>query len=185
MSDIAIEGVAEVGKLAVTQELKLRLLANKTKSIENAAYENKVSDTEEAIVNHFQLAGKISSIEIAQLKISRQIRNKILHCEFDKALKLISELTGKKVDSPVVSVIKTTGLSTAEFLSRMKEGLSKPITEFKYKEVGLFGWLMQMHGSGGFHEAIGIFKRTNAIIDRLIDDELIGIRPGKKNNKGS
>ncbi len=169
-SDIAIDNFAEVGRLAIRQELKMRLLANKTKEIKDSALAFKLEKVEEAVINHFKISQNISNAEIELLSTSRKIRNKILHCEFDTALKLIENHNKKPLQGPSVKVLHIgdkRGQDLLDAIFYIANG-SKSIEELTENEKDLFGWLMQIQQTGGFKEAYKTFIESNKIIERLI-----------------
>ena len=166
----AFDSFAEVGRLAVLQELKVRLLANKTKEIQDSAYAFKVADTEDAVLKYFTDKKMISEDESKLIVGTRRIRNKILHCEFDAAVKLIEDVSGKPLSGPSVRVIKLAENASGEDILKSIMGEAVEPIEVKnttLKEGGLFGWLLDLVQRGGFNEAITQFKRSLEVIDRL------------------
>ena len=74
---VAFDMFGEVAKLAAIQELNMRLLANKTQKIEDAAYEFSVAETNKKIIEHFTNTGDLEDHEADLLSKSQTIRNKI------------------------------------------------------------------------------------------------------------
>lgn len=172
ISVIAVGQFSEVGRLAVMQELNTRLLANKTKEIEEAAFEYNLHKVEEAVIAHFKVKQLLSDDEEKLLKASRKIRNKILHCEFDTAMDLVCEFTGKTPKVPVEMVKFEPGTPGAELLELIQdESKRKDVDTLSLKEGGLFGWLLQLVMAGILKDAREIFLSSNAVIDRLLDYE--------------
>lgn len=168
----AFDCFAEVGQLAVLQELKIRLLADKTKAIQESAYAFTVAETEDAVVKYFYDKDMISMAESQLIKTTRKIRNKILHCEFDSAIKHIEKLVGP-LPGPSVTMVKLPENSSGEgILNAIFEGISKPrkVSEVSLKEAGLFGWLLDVTQRGGFKAAIEQFQRAISVINRLINE---------------
>lgn len=169
-SDIAIENFAEVGKLAIKQELKMRLLANKTEAIKGSAFDKRFGNVEEAVIQYFRKGNHISQFEIDILTKSRQIRNKILHCEFDAAIKLIEEYNQKSLTGPSIKVLHVGDLSGEDLLTKIKnfDLHARPVEQMNKQDAGIFGWLLQINQKGGFEEAFKIFNLSNKIIEGLI-----------------
>ena len=61
-------------------ELYIRLLADKVPELRQSAYGERLEDVEGLIVVHFSSA--LTEDEKNHLKLCRQLRNKILHCDF-------------------------------------------------------------------------------------------------------
>jgi len=66
-------------------ELRMRLLADKVPALQQSAYGEKLEDVEGLILVHFGNA--LTDEEKTLLKRCRQLRNKILHCDFGAARK--------------------------------------------------------------------------------------------------
>lgn len=170
---IAFDLFAEVGRLAVMQELKVRLLANKTREIQDSAYAFKVSDTEDAILKYFSDKKMLTEDESKTIVATRKIRNKVLHCEFDAAVKLIEAASGKPLPGPGVKVIKIAENATGEDILKSIFGDAierKDVKDTTLKEGGLFGWLLDLAQRGGFSAAIEQFKKSLEVIDRLTSE---------------
>ena len=175
-SDIAINKFSEVAALAARQELILRLLANKTKAIKDAAYEYSVADTERRVIKHFSCAGHLDATQSNLLKRSRQIRNKILHCKFNEAVKRIEKLAGRKAPGPTVKVIRVdpdadggdlleTMFQAQEDIARGRKGSN--IEASKIKD-DIFAELLNCVQTGAMDIAIEIFVRSNEVLSTLM-----------------
>lgn len=172
ITDLAIEAFADIGKLAIVQELKIRLLANLRPETSASAFAFKLSDAELSVVEFFKEKQRISDAEIELLAVARRIRNKILHCEFDDALAKIVGATGRKPPGPPVRVISGLENATGEELIQqiLDFGAAKDVGETTMEEGALLGWLLHMIQTGAFEDARGIFLATNNIIERLIGE---------------
>lgn len=179
-SDIAIEFFGEVARLAAVQELKLRLLANKTKSIEDSAHAFHVHDTLQTVIGFFKDKKLLNEHDIDHLKKSQKIRNKILHCEFNVAIRHIEELVGEKVPGRSISVFKInsegSGGEILEIISSAIDGISSNknsnASTMKDRDIGVFGGLLNATQTGAMTIAIEIFEKSNEIIERLINTEI-------------
>jgi hypothetical protein len=104
--EAAFEEFSEIGKRAVVVELKIRLLANKIPDIQSYAHAKHIVETENALLPYLVEQGLISEQEKKHLELSRRIRNKIFHCEFESAVKLVEELRGEPMSSGAVKGAK-------------------------------------------------------------------------------
>jgi len=175
----AFELFAEVGRLSVLQELKIRLIANKIEGIENTAFSFSVKTTEEAVYDYFEKSGEIEEDERRFLEHTRKIRNKILHCEFDKALKLIEELGDDKLPSKVVHQVNVKGLDGEGLLDMIfhaQEQITngditderiKDVSGLKPEEAGLYGWFLHLAASGALNQALKAFEVSQKALNRL------------------
>jgi hypothetical protein len=71
-------------------ELKMRLLADKVAALQKFAHDQRLEDVETLIANHFSNA--LTAEEKATLAVCRQLRNKILHCDFHAARQKLDQL---------------------------------------------------------------------------------------------
>ena len=97
---------SEVGRLAVIVELKLRLLTNKIEGIQEYAHVKSIAELESALLPYLVEKKLISEKEKVHLELSRKIRNKIFHCEFEAAVKHIEELRGIQTQKGALTAIK-------------------------------------------------------------------------------
>lgn len=101
----AFNGFSEIGKIAVVIELKLRLLSKKFPEIQSSAHAIKISETESALLPLLLENEFITIDEQKHLEQSRKIRNKIFHCEFETAVKLIEELSEKPIQQLLLLLV--------------------------------------------------------------------------------
>lgn len=182
----SIEMFGEVSRLAAIQELKIRLLASKTKAIEDSAYEFSVAATNKKIIEHFSVLKAITDEQSDWLAKSQKIRNKILHCEFNTAIKLIEELTGTQAPGKSIQVIKIDPNSGGEELLKnlfsahtaMAEGKAGPhqdASAMNDKDLKVLGGLLNCVQTGAMEMALDIFQKSNDLIDDLmkIDTKIV------------
>ncbi len=178
---IAFDLFGEVARLAAIQELKIRLLANKTKVIQDSAYEFHVSETSKKIIDHFIRLGPLTAPNAELLSKSQTIRNKILHCEFAVAVKNIESLVGA-APGPSIHVIKVdpdasgedllkTIFAAQEAIATGRQGPQQDAAKMKDRDLGIFGGLLNIVQTGAIHQAIDIFKRSNNVLDDLMSVE--------------
>lgn len=172
---------AEVGKTAVLIELKVRLLANKIEGLQQYAYAHHISETESALLPYLVDNGFISVLEKEHLEHSRKIRNKIFHCEFESAVKLIEKLRGQPLPSgtvvganiselPGTNILeKIMNFATAVQTGQEVEGAFK-VDHTTTKKAGIFGWLIEAHSKGVLEEGQKIAQESLAVLDRVFDD---------------
>lgn len=179
---IAFERFGEVARLAAIQELRIRLLANKTKAIQDSAYEHHVAETNKKIIEHFTQLGHLDQVKSELLTKSQTIRNKILHCKFNTAVKRIEELVGASMQGPPVQVIKVdpnaggeellkTIFAVQESMATGKPGPHQSASQMSDRDVGIFGGLLNCVQTGAMDAAIQIFEKSNALLDGLMGIE--------------
>src|SRR6185369_12830668 len=86
-------------------ELKLRLLASREPGLQPFVDE-KLESVEEEIARVF--LGYLAAEEREQLRLCRQLRNKILHCDFSKARAKLHEMGAPQIRGDV-RMIRLTG----------------------------------------------------------------------------
>jgi hypothetical protein len=176
---LAFDLFAEIGKLSVLQELKIRLVANKIEGIESTAFSFSVKTTEDAVYDYFVNSGELKEDERKFLEQTRKIRNKILHCEFDTALRLIEELGDAKLPTKVVHQLNVKGLDGEGLLDMIFNAQSqiskgkisderiKDVSDLKPEEAGLYGWFLHLAASGALNQALKAFEVSNEALNRL------------------
>jgi hypothetical protein len=71
-------------------ELRMRLLADKVPELQQSAYGERLKDVEKLVVVDF--AGALSDADKSVFERCRQLRNKLLHCDFHAARQKLEEL---------------------------------------------------------------------------------------------
>jgi hypothetical protein len=151
-------------------ELHMRLLADKVPELQQSAYGERLEDVEGLIAVHFSSA--LTEEEKTHLKLCRQLRNKILHCDFHAARKKLLEL-GANPQPGNDRRTDLSGLSARQMAEKITRGLSNATGSSEYvTDLGsgagmVFGWLLEAGGAGDFTKAADSFARGAAIIDRL------------------
>jgi hypothetical protein len=151
-------------------ELRMRLLADKAPELQQAAYVERLQDNEHLIVAHFGTA--LGSDEINTFELARQLRNKILHCDFLAVRKKLESL-GAVPQRADVKKADIRGLTGAQMAERIAAVVTNTPGTFEYvadtrPTAGIvFGWLLELGAAGDFTRAADCFRRATAIIDRL------------------
>jgi hypothetical protein len=154
-------------------ELKLRLLAGKIPALQQYAHQKTKEDIENEVVRHFD--GALSVEEKENLRLCRQLRNKVLHSDFHAARGKLNELgvetpswDVKKIDIPVVSI--------TEVSKKVRDAREGVQGTFQYVadtsstgSGGVYGWFLEAGQAGDFQKASNAFKNAAAIIDRLAE----------------
>jgi hypothetical protein len=155
-------------------ELRMRLLADKVPALQQAAYGERLEDVEGLIIVHF--AGHLTDQEKSLLKLCRQLRNKILHCDFHAARKKLGEL-GANPQQGNVKRIDIRGLSGRAVIAKISDVTANVVGTFQYVGASPTGagavlaWLIEAGVAGDFTEAAKSFARAAQIIDHLAMSE--------------
>jgi len=162
---------AAVGEAAGV-ELSMRMLADKVPELLAFAHSKKFEDIEDEIIKHF--GAILSEDDKKTLSISRVLRNKILHCDFEAARSKLDELGL----SPRRGAVRRATISP----SISPEQLGQTIRAIAQGHGGelvsdtsgrapanLFGWMMELAAGNGFVLAHNAFKNAGTIVDRLLD----------------
>jgi hypothetical protein len=152
-------------------ELKMRLLADKIPELQQYCGD-RLEDIEGEIVRVF--ADDLRDGEAAKLKISRQLRNKVLHCDFPTTRSKLRELGVPSVTGGVRQIAITA--KTPDGIRRQledgisgKDGASHAVADLTRRGEGrIFGWLLECGAAGEFLMATDAFRAAAEIVDRLI-----------------
>jgi hypothetical protein len=151
-------------------ELYMRLLADKVPELQLSAYGERLEDVEGLILVHFSSA--LKEDEKNHLRLCRQLRNKILHCDFHAARKKLEQL-GANPQRGNVRRTNISGLSTREMREQIARvmvnapGSSEYVADLGSRAGTVFGWLLETGGAGDFAKAAQSFARGAEIFDRL------------------
>lgn len=151
-------------------ELRLRLLADKVPAVRHLAHSERLENIELLIVKHF--AGVLTKGERETLKLSRQLRNKILHCDFRATRNKLQQL-GMEPQRGDVKKVDVAGLSRAQMVEKIERVAASLPGTFSYvadsggEAGGILGWLLELGQAGDFMRAVSAFERAAAIADRL------------------
>ena len=150
-------------------ELRLRLLADKLPDLRSVAHDEKLEKVENLICEHF--ADALTDDEKAALGLCRQLRNKVLHCDFRAARGKLERLgtDAQRGGAKRVALHGLLGNQMAEKLARAEAGDE---TAFEYvadlQGPGtVFAWLIEAGGAGDFNQAAEAFSRASQILHRL------------------
>lgn len=152
-------------------EMNVRILADKTKGIN--AYAPSLDAIERDIARVF--AAQLSEADVETLRLSRQLRNKLLHGDLHEAR---SKLQGLGVPVKSGGVRKMRILPGESVLQSIQAGLANhdaiPVVSdmTSTEEAGLFGWLLELATSGALDDMAQVLRSANAIVDRLMLVEL-------------
>jgi hypothetical protein len=139
-------------------------------SYSNQPIEQRLEDVEGLIVVHFSSA--LTEDEKNHLKLCRQLRNKILHCDFHAARQKLEEL-GANPQPGNVRRTDISGLSGREMTEKIRSavanapGSSQYVADLGSRAGTVFGWLLDAGDAGDFAKAADSFARGAAIVDRL------------------
>lgn len=148
-------------------ELKLRLLADKIPTLQRFAHAQKLEDIEKEIVQHFGDA--LSETDKCTLALCRQLRNKILHCNFSVAREQLATLG---VSPQAAGVRMITGIAANEIRAKVERAIVQnqgtPVSGLSATQPGsVSGWLLEAGAAGDFMKAVSAFRSAAAIVDRL------------------
>jgi hypothetical protein len=151
-------------------ELRLRLLADKIPELQKLAHDVRLEDVETLIVQHFATA--LSEDEKTTLRVCRQLRNKVLHCDF-RAVRGKLEQLGADTQRGNVKRVDIRGLSGTQMAEKIVRVEAEDKTAFEYvADSGagpgsVFGWLIEAGEAGDFNQATDAFARAAVIVHRL------------------
>jgi hypothetical protein len=151
-------------------ELKMRLLAGKIPALQSYTHQRNLGEIETDILQEFDAS--LSEPEKETLRLSRQLRNKVLHSDFRAAREKLQELGiqtesggARKIELPVATIAEASRKLLAA--KEGKEGTS--VSDLPSTEV--YGWLLEAGASGDLQKASDAFKRAATIVDRLAGAE--------------
>jgi hypothetical protein len=151
-------------------ELKMRLLADKIPELQQAAYDRNLADVEKLIIKYFD--GSLNTDEKSTLELSRELRNKVLHCDFRAARDKLTSL-GVETRRGNVKRAEISAPSSAEMAEKIGAVITNTPSTFEYvadtkaQPGAVFGWLLELGVSGDFKRAAECFARAAAIVERL------------------
>jgi hypothetical protein len=150
-------------------ELKLRMLCEAVPGLHVFAHVHKLEDVEEQVVSHF--GEHLSVSEKALLASCRQLRNKILHCDFRAARERLRN-AGAAPGSGNVRFIKLdpTSVTADQIRAALQDvsGSFRSVADTSSTEEGtVFGWLLELGASGDFELAAKTFQEAVDLLNRL------------------
>jgi len=170
-NDKYIEQFSAAASEGAVLELKLRLLVDKIPELQNFAHAPRLEAVENELIKH--LGEALTAEEKATFTQCRQLRNKILHCNFSVARETLANM-GAEPQSAGVKKVDLSGLSTGQMMAKMEGAIAGEEDTFKYVEASptttpgsVFGWLLEVGEAGDLMKAVGAFRAATAIVDRL------------------
>ncbi len=163
-SDIFITVYKNVAAVAAEYELRLRLLANCTKELEQYK-SDKLYKLEEKFIAHF--SSIISNDEKQNLNKYRQLRNKLLHVEFKEMLETLSELKPNQIYESKVRQISFK--SNEPILDQLINGIEDAPKISNVSTYDSFGWLMNCCINGIMGDVANSMLEAIEIINRCHD----------------
>lgn len=161
---------AAAGKAAVT-ELKLRILAEVIPALEQYAHGDKLHELEARIFDWFVGIGDpVASVDQDAIKMTRALRNKLLHGELHTARARMHQLGAPQQTGGVLHMkFSDAGHKLAQIQAALQAGSMRPVAAMATEDAGIAGWLMEMGVAGDFESACILCEQASALIDKLID----------------
>ena len=160
-------------------ELKLRLLADRTPALQEYAHARRLEDIEAEVARHF--GSSLSDEDKKTLTLCRQLRNKVLHCDFRAARDKLGEL-GVETRRGGVRRVDVSGLSGTPMIERIRAAIAGAEGTFEYvadtssvDPGSVFAWLIELGNAGDFRQASDAFRSAAAIVDRLFIGGIGGV----------
>ena len=170
-SDVFVDQYRVAAGEGAVLELKMRLLANKVPAL-RPYLDEKLEDVEEQIIALF--TKELQGNEAEQLRLCRQLRNKVLHCDFARARSKLHELGAPQIRGGVRE-IQITDPSPKGLVKHLTDAVADTPGSFRHvadltsrSEVNVFGWLLELGAAGDFLRAAEIFRIAHTIVDRLV-----------------
>lgn len=152
-------------------ELHLRLLAAKVSELESIALDRYLENVENAVIKRF--TSELASGEADLLKRCRQLRNKLLHCDFHEARKKLTELGAPQRQGGVthLQLGNARGIGILDVLMKAAagEGGTKVADTTSTSEGTVFGWLLELSNSGALDDAVVVFRNVSTLTMRLAE----------------
>lgn len=156
-SDVFVDQYRVAAGEGAVLELKMRLLANKVPALRPYLDEK----PEEQIIALF--TKELQGNEAEQLRLCRQLRNKVLHCDFARARSKLHELGAPQIRGGVRE-IQITDPSPKGLVKHLTDALADKPGSFRHvadltsrSEENVFGWLLELGAAGDFLRAAEIF----------------------------
>lgn len=153
-------------------ELRLRLLAGKVPALVDCALNPKSFEVEKRVKDHFKEV--LSEEDLQLIEKSRQLRNKLLHGDFQQARQKLQELGRPQRSGGVRRINFDRGAEAAGMVKALAEGLSGERGQLvadsaSTQEGTVYGWLLEVASSGDLREANDIFDRMTVLLNRLLE----------------
>jgi hypothetical protein len=150
-------------------ELRMRMLADKVPELQSVAHDQLLVKVETLICEHF--AATLTPDEKTTLELCRQLRNKVLHCDFRAARGKLEQL-GTEPQSGGAKRVALHGLLGTQMAEKLASAGTGDETAFEYVADSrgpgtVFAWLIEAGGAGDFDQAADAFARASEIVNRL------------------
>lgn len=155
MSNGMVRAFEKAAGAGCAYELRLRMLADSTKPIQEHSMAFTLENLETPLIAHFRGTGELSEADASTLQVCRRVRNKLLHAELHTVRKRLIEEAGAQIASAGVMSLN---LTTQDV---------KPVTRDDTAPGNLFGWLLESANSGDFAKAEELFRKGEAIVVKL------------------
>jgi hypothetical protein len=171
-SDVFIDQYRTAAGEGAVLELKMRLLADKVAALQPYVDE-KLEQVEDHIISLFKK--DLQASEAAQLRLCRQLRNKVLHCDFPRARSTLHQLGSPQIRAGIrqIQITNPTGEGILQHLvdaASNKPGAFRQVADLTGKsEAKIFGWLLELGAAGDFSQAAEVFRAASAIVERLLE----------------
>lgn len=158
---------------AVLFELRARLVAGTLESASGMKIDTKLSVVVNAIIqNHEE---RMSDSDSVLLTNAYKLRNKVLHCEFSAARKMLPSTTDSGSEPGVIRVSGITPENAITTLDKIKSGDNvgqRPVASEPTKTHGdLFGWLLETQQAGDFAASKVVFEAGIAVLDKFVNSQ--------------
>jgi hypothetical protein len=154
-------------------ELKMRLVAGKIPALQKHAHKCRLENIEDGLIEYFSNA--LSDEDKETLRLCRELRNKVLHVDFQAARERLIALGIATTSAGVLKIDlpEATVAAVARKIEAAKAGKEGVIvSDTPSTDAGtILGWFLEAGSSGDFEKAATAFKRAAAIVDRLADIE--------------
>jgi hypothetical protein len=153
-TDVAIESLGYVAYYAGMYEIRLRLLCGRIPGQEETSLDHRLSVVEDTVINPFKGLGQISDEDAKAMLHARQLRNKVLHCDFKVAA---AKIEAAKPGSLSLGQVHTMTLATGK-VTRVVDAEGPDV----------HGWLLEAQ-SGLLAAALEAIEKAIAIAVRLVN----------------
>lgn len=148
----------------------MRLLANKHPSLRAVVHDRLEDEIASLFGEH------LHPTEREQLQLCRQLRNKLLHCDFVRARSRLHALGAPEHNGGVRQVELDLNRDIAPQLMTAIENprASRSVVPMTSKsEADVYGWLLELGAAGDLLQAVSAFQSASATISRLaeLDDQ--------------
>jgi len=154
---------------AAVVELRLHLLVALIPELH--ACGDEMNHAESAIIGWFSAPGRkpLSRKEVRTLLRCRELRNKILHCDFRNARVKLHE-SGARRRRGNVTRFDLRGQSVQQQLETLfsRSGGTLVADAASTRAVGIYGWLLELGSAGDFEEAVIVFGRAADLVNRTV-----------------